>query len=69
MAGFQTKTFSNHDDYMTPKSACENIQMYIPKDKVIWEAFHCDGTSAANLRELGFNVVSEDVDFYKADLG
>jgi hypothetical protein len=69
MAGFQTKTFSNHDDYMTPKSAWENIQMYIPKDKVIWEAFHGDGTSAANLRELGFNVVSEDVDFYKADLG
>ena len=26
MAGFQTKTFSKHDDYMTPKSAWENIK-------------------------------------------
>ena len=35
MAGFQTKTFSNHDDYMTPKSAWQNIAEYIPKDKQI----------------------------------
>ena len=54
---------------MTPKSAWEAIQTYIPKDKVIWEAFYGDGTSAANLKELGFNVISKDVDFYKEDCG
>lgn len=69
MAGFQTKTFAKHDDYFTPKSAWENIKQYIPKDKVIWEAFYGDGTSAENLRELGFNVVSEDIDFYKEERG
>ena len=69
MAGFQTKTFSNHDDYMTPKSAWQNIEMYIPKDKQIWESFYGDGTSAENLKELGFDVVSEDIDFYKEDRG
>ena len=69
MAGFQTKTFSNHDDYMTPKSAWQNIAEYIPKDKQIWEAFYGDGTSAENLKELGFNVVSEPIDFYKEDRG
>lgn len=45
MAGFQTKTFLKHDDYMTPKSAWESILQYIPKDKLIWEAFYGDGTS------------------------
>ncbi len=69
MAGFHTKTFAKHDSYMTPKSAWENIKDYIPKDKVIWEAFYGDGTSAENLRDLGFNVVSEDIDFYKCDRG
>ena len=69
MAGFQTKTFSNHDDYMTPKSAWQNIAEYIPKDKQIWEAFYGDGTSAENLKELGFDVVSEPIDFYKEDRG
>jgi len=45
MAGFHTKTFIKHDDYMTPKYAWENIKHFIPKDKVIWEAFWGDGTS------------------------
>jgi hypothetical protein len=37
MAGFHTKTFLTHDDYMTPFSAWDNIKQFIPKDKVIWE--------------------------------
>ena len=39
MAGFHTKTFTKHDDYMTPKSAWEAIDQYIPKDKVVWKHF------------------------------
>ena len=35
MAGFHTKTFLKHDDYMTPKKVWEDIDDYIPKDKVI----------------------------------
>jgi hypothetical protein len=56
---------SNHDDYMTSKIAWENIQKYIPKDKVIWECFYGDGNSGKYLRELGFNVIHEDKDFFK----
>ena len=56
MAGFHTKTFLKHDDYMTPKYAWENIQQYIPKDKVIWEAFKGDGKSGEYLTELGFKI-------------
>ena len=69
MAGFHTKTFIKHDDYMTPKYAWENIKQYIPKDKVIWEAFYGDGKSGDYLKELGFNVIHEEVDFYDNDLG
>jgi vacuolar-type H+-ATPase subunit F/Vma7 len=69
MAGFHTKTFLKHDDYMTPKSAWENIKHLIPKDKVIWEAFYGDGKSGDYLKELGFNVIHELVDFFENDLG
>ena len=69
MAGFHTKTFIKHDDYMTPKYAWENILQYIPKDKVIWEAFYGDGKSGNHLRELGFNTIHEPVDFFENDLG
>jgi len=58
-----------HDDYMTPKSAWENIKPYIPKDKLIWEAFYGDGKSGDYLTELGFNVIHEEVDFFENDLG
>jgi hypothetical protein len=69
MANFHTKIFSTHDDYMTPRYAWENIQQYIPKNKTIWEAFYGDGTSGQYLRELGFNVIHESVDFFENDLG
>ena len=69
MAGFNTKTFLKHDDYMTPKSAWENIQHLIPKDKVIWEAFYGDGKSGEDLKNLGFNVIHEPVDFFETNLG
>jgi len=69
MAGFHTKTFIRHDDYMTPKYAWDNIKHFIPKDKVIWEAFYGDGTSGTHLQELGFNVIHEPIDFFQNDLG
>lgn len=69
MAGFHTKTFSKHDSYMTPKYAWENIKHLIPKDKVIWEAFYGDGKSGSHLKELGFEVINENVDFFSNNLG
>ena len=65
----ETKTFSKHDDYMTPKYAWENIKQYIPKDKIIWEAFYGNGESGKYLTELGFNVIHEDIDFFENNLG
>ena len=58
-----------HDDYMTPKSAWEDIEHVIPKDMVLWECFYGDGQSGNHLAELGFEVIHQDVDFYTHDLG
>ena len=69
MAGFHTKTFITHDSYMTPKYAWENIKQFIPKDKIIWEAFYGDGKSGDFLTELGHEVIHEEVDFFENDLG
>jgi hypothetical protein len=57
------------DNYRTPKRAWEDIQQWLPRDKVVWEAFYGDGVSARYLRELGCQVVSEDVDFFTSDFG
>lgn len=69
MAGFQTKTFEKHDDYMTPKSAWENIKHLIPKDKIIWEAFFGNGESGKYLTDLGFNTIHKEIDFFENNLG
>lgn len=69
MAGFTTKTFIEHDDYMTPKYAWENIKQFIPSNKIIWEAFYGDGQSGKYLKELGFDVIHEEVDFFENNLG
>ena len=68
MAGFHTKTFTQHDDYMTPKHAWEDIQHLIPKDKVIYEPFYGDGKSGDYLTELGYTVWHQDVDFYDNEI-
>ena len=69
MAGFHTKTFIKHDDYMTPQYAWENIKEFIPKDKVIWEAFYGDGKSGEYLTDLGFNVIHDQDDFFLNNKG
>jgi len=63
-------TLKKHDDYMTPKTAWENIQQYLPKDKIIWECFYGDGDSGKILKELGCKeVIHEDIDFFKENRG
>ena len=69
MAGFHTKSFVKHDDYMTPKYAWEWIKDFIPKDKQIWEAFYGDGESGRYLTDLGFNVIHEEIDFFTNNVG
>lgn len=56
------------DDYMTPKAVWASIKDYIPTG-VIWEAFYGDGKSGEYLRELGFEVIHENIDFFKENRG
>ena len=52
--------FRKYDNYYTPKSAWEQINHLIPKDKIIWEAFCLNADkskSAEYLTELGNKVV------------
>lgn len=58
-----------NDDYMTPASAWEDIASFLPKDMTIWEPFYGDGTSGQILKDLGFRVIHEDLDFFTHDLG
>ena len=72
MANFKdSPTFTNNDEYYTPKSAWEKIQNYIPKDKVIWEAFGTkEGIQSPQfLRELGYKVETTDKDFFQENKG
>jgi len=65
MAGFHTKTFLKYDDYMTPNHAWEDIKHFIPKDKIIWEAFYGDGKSGKYLKEkMNLNIIHEPINFF-----
>jgi hypothetical protein len=68
MATF-THSQTSTDNWMTPKSAWENIKHLIPADKTLWEAFYGDGTSGTHLKELGFNTIHENIDFFLNDMG
>ncbi len=57
------------DDYMTPTHAWEDIREFIPSDKIIWEAFYGDGQSGQDLRDMGYDVIHQDIDFFKEDRG
>jgi hypothetical protein len=62
--------FHKDDEYMTPKSAWEQIKQFIPKDKIIWECFYGDGKSGEYLREItGNEVIHAYADFFEINVG
>jgi len=71
MAGFHSKTFIKHDDYMTPKSAWSAIKEFIPPYHNIWEAFYGDGVSGRYLQEVLEDniVIHEPIDFFENNKG
>lgn len=69
MANYTPDSFSIDDVYYTPKYVWKAIIDYIPKDKIVWEAFYGNGQSARYLVELGCKVISEPIDFYDYNMG
>ena len=53
------------DNYSTDKKGWEIIKKYIPKDKKIYAPFYCDGKQKQYFKEMGFDIIHEDVDFFK----
>ena len=66
---FTHNAYHVQDDYMTPKSAWKSIAKFLPKEKVIWEAFYGDGSSGEYLQALGFHVIHKNIDFFHSDEG
>ena len=52
------------DNYATDKSGWEKIEGFIPKDKIIWSPFYCDGKQKEYFEEMGYNIIHEDKDFF-----
>jgi len=59
-----------YDEYYTRASAWEDIQGFIPSEKVLWEAFKLNSVSSSPLylQELGYTVEwSASEDFFKQE--
>jgi len=52
------------DNYATDKKGWEIIKEYIPKDKIIWSPFYCDGKQKEYFKEMGYDIIHEDKDFF-----
>lgn len=59
----------DNDNYSTDKSAWCIIKDFIPTDKKIWSPFYCDGKQKEYFKEMGFNIIHEDEDFFENNKG
>lgn len=57
------------DNYETSKEEWAKILPYIPKDKIIWSPFYCSGKQKDVFKELGFDIIHRDEDFFKNNRG
>ena len=65
----KSKDYKANDNYYTPQKEWAAVAPYLPKDKLIWEAFYGDGKSGNYLKELGFNIIHEQEDFFATNKG
>ena len=61
----KNKNKKTNDEWYSTIDTWKLIEAYIPKDKKIWEAFYGDGSSGEILRKLGYDVYSENLDFFE----
>ena len=57
------------DNYATDKKGWEIIKEYIPTDKKIWSPFYCDGKQKEYFKDMGFDIIHEDEDFFENNKG
>ena len=57
------------DDILTPAHVWKDIEMFIPKDKIIYQPFYYDGSCKKILDDLGcVNVIHREIDYFKNEL-
>ncbi len=59
----------DNDNYASNKEVWERLKEYIPKDKKIWSPFYCDGKQKEYFKEMGFDIIHEDEDFFENNKG
>jgi len=52
------------DNYITNSDEWKRIKEYIPTDKIIWSPFYCDGKQKEYFKDMGFDIIHEDKDFF-----
>ena len=52
------------DNYATDKHGWDIIKKFIPENKKIWSPFYCDGKQKEYFKEMGFDIIHEDKDFF-----
>ena len=52
------------DNYITNGDDWLRIKDYIPKDKKIWSPFYCDGKQKEYFKDMGFDIIHQDTDFF-----
>tara|TARA_R100000541_G_scaffold23151_3_gene32983 strand:- start:924 stop:1400 length:477 start_codon:yes stop_codon:yes gene_type:complete len=56
--------YKDSDNFNTDKSGWEKIEPYIPKHEKIWAPFYCDGKQKEYFKEMGYDIIHEDRDFF-----
>ena len=57
------------DNYITNREDWEKIKQFIPTDKKIWSPFYCDGMQKEYFKDMGFDIIHEDEDFFENNKG
>lgn len=53
------------DNYETPQNALEMILRNVPREKIIWDPFYCDGRIKEFFSHLGYTCIHERRDFFE----
>jgi len=69
MATYLNWNPSKDNDFVSPKSLWEDIKNYIPNDKIVSMPFYCEGSCGKDMKDLGFNVIHQNEDFFEYDRG
>ena len=56
--------YKDSDNYATDKNVWEIIKGFIPQNKKIYAPFYCDGKQKEYFKDMGFDIIHEDVDFF-----